>query len=118
MKTINALFIGMYPNVVSPYRNVFFQNLIFAMADIGVDCTVVSPVPLTKYGLSIKNIDYKTIHRTANGAEVTVYYPWYISASSKQIGSFNTEKLSEKSKKSLTLYMATFSYMVDWLQFA
>ena len=96
MKTINALFVGMYPNVVSPYRNVFFQNLIFAMADMGVDCTVVSPVPLTKYGLSIKNIDYKTIHRTANGAEVTVYYPWYISASSKQIGSFNTEKLSEK----------------------
>jgi hypothetical protein len=59
MKTINALFVGMYPNVVSPYRNVFFQNLIFAMADMGVDCTVVSPVPLTKYGLSIKNIDYK-----------------------------------------------------------
>lgn len=96
MKSINALFVGMYPNTVSPYRNVFFQNLIFAMADMGVNCTVISPVPVTKYRLSVTRIKYKTIHRTANGAEITVYYPRYVSASSKQIGSFNTEKLSEK----------------------
>lgn len=96
MKTINALFVGMYPNVVSPYRNVFFQNLIFAMADMGVDCTVISPVPITKYGLNVKKVDYRTIHETPKGSKVTVFYPWYISASSKQIGSFNTETLSEK----------------------
>ena len=96
MKTINALFVGMYPNVVSPYRNVFFQNLIFAMADMGVDCTVISPVPVTKYGMNVRSIDYMTTHETPKGAKVTVYYPWYVSASSKQIGSFNTEKLSEK----------------------
>ncbi len=95
-KSINALFVGMYPNNVSPYRNVFFQNLIFAMADMGVDCTVISPIPVTKYRLSIKSIAYKTIHKTPNGSEITVYYPWYVSASSKQIGTFNTEKLSEK----------------------
>ena len=96
MKNINALFVGMYPNVVSPYRNVFFQNLIFAMADMGVDCTVISPVPVTKYGMNVRSIDYMTTHGTPKGAKVTVYYPWYVSASSKQIGSFNTEKLSEK----------------------
>ena len=96
MKNINALFVGMYPNVVSPYRNVFFQNLIFAMADMGVDCTVISPVPVTKYGMNVRSIDYMTTHETPKGAKVTVYYPWYVSASSKQIGSFNTEKLSEK----------------------
>ena len=86
----------MYPNAVSPYRNVFFQNLIFAAADSGVDCTVISPVPVTKYGTKIKDIKYKTVHKTPAGASVTVYYPRYISASSKQIGKFNTEKLSEK----------------------
>ena len=96
MKTINALFVGMYPNTVSPYRNVFFQNLIYAMADMGVNCTVISPVPITKYRLNVKNIKYKTIHKTTTGAEITVYYPRYVSASSKQIGSYNTEKLSEK----------------------
>lgn len=96
MKKLNALFVGMYPNIVSPYRNVFFQNLIFAMADMGVDCTVISPVPLTKYGMSIRSIEYKTIHETSKKSKVTVFYPWYISVSSKQIGTFNTEKLSEK----------------------
>ncbi len=96
MKTINALFVGMYPNTVSPYRNVFFQNLIYAIADMGVNCTVISPVPITKYRLNVKNIKYKTIHKTTTGAEITVYYPRYVSASSKQIGRYNTEKLSEK----------------------
>ena len=96
MKKLNALFVGMYPNAVSPYRNVFFQNLIFAMADSGVDCTVISPVPLTKYGMSTRSIKYKTIHETSKGSKVTIYYPRYVSASSKQIGNFNTEKLSEK----------------------
>lgn len=96
MKKLNALFIGMYPNIISPYRNVFFQNLIFAMADMGVDCTVISPVPLTKYGLKTRSIKHMTIHETSKGSKVTVYYPTYVSASSKQIGNFNTEKLSER----------------------
>lgn len=96
MKDISALFVGMYPNDVSPYRNVFFQNLIFAIADIGVNCTVISPVPITKYGLNTRNIEYKTEQETPNGSKVVVYYPRYISASSKQIGNFNTEKLSEE----------------------
>lgn len=70
MKKLNALFIGMYPNIISPYRNVFFQNLIFAMADMGVDCTVISPVPLTKYGLKTRSIKHMTIHETSKGSRL------------------------------------------------
>lgn len=92
----SALFVGMYPNEVNKYRNVFFQNLIFAIADKGIECTVISPVPVTKYRRRLKEIPQKTIHKTLNGNDVTVYYPRYISASSKQIGKFNTEVLSEK----------------------
>lgn len=90
-----ALFVGMYPNPVSPYRNIFFQNIIFALADKGVDCTVISPVPITKYGKSILNIPRETFHISPSGKRIKVYYPRYISASSKQIGKYNTEKLSE-----------------------
>lgn len=90
-----ALFVGMYPNPVSPYRNIFFQNIIFALADKGVDCTVISPVPITKYGKSILNIPRETFHISPSGERIKVYYPRYISASSKQIGKYNTEKLSE-----------------------
>lgn len=89
------LFIGMYPNNVNKYRNVFFQNLIFAMADAGIECTVISPVPITKYRKSTKLIPKQTYHYTNKKSKVEVYYPRYISASSKQIGSFNTEKISE-----------------------
>ncbi|MBR4727011.1 MAG: glycosyltransferase family 4 protein [Clostridia bacterium] len=96
MKDTHALFVGMYPDAVSPYRNVFFQNLIFAMADAGVRCTVISPVPVTKYRFQTGRIARRLTHHTPGGADVTVYYPRYISASSKQIGSFNTETLSEK----------------------
>lgn len=91
----NALFIGMYPNNVSPYRNVFFRNLIFAMADKAVACTVISPVPITKYMMRTKEIPLCEIQTTPKGSRITVYYPRYISASSKQIGSYNTERLTE-----------------------
>lgn len=89
------LFIGMYPNNVNQYRNVFFQNLIFAIADSGVECTVVSPIPVTSYGKKVKTIPKETFHHTPKGSSVKVYYPRYISASSKQILSFNTEHISE-----------------------
>lgn len=92
----SALFVGMYPNEINKYRNVFFQNLIFAIADKGVKCTVISPVSVTKYRRRVKEIPQKTIHRTSKGNDVIVYYPRYISASSKQIGRFNTEVLSER----------------------
>ena len=99
MKPLKALFIGKYPDTVFPYRQVFFQNLIFALADLGVECTVISPVPLTNfthYKLNARSVQNQVIHHSPGGADVTVYYPRYLSASSKQIGSFNTEKLSEK----------------------
>ncbi len=89
------LFVGMYPNEVERYRNIFFQNLIFAIADTGVECTVISPVSITKYRQEITAIPLQCTHRTASGKEIKVYYPRYCSVSSKQIGMYNTEKLSE-----------------------
>lgn len=91
----NALFIGMYPNALDKYKNVFFQNLVFAIADKGIKCTVISPVSITKYRMSIGDIPKKNIQKTLKGNEVTVYYPRYTSLSSKQIGKINTETFSE-----------------------
>lgn len=91
-----ALFVGMYPNEVNKYRNVFFQNLIFAIADCGIECVVISPVSITKYRKKIRLIPKSEIHTTERGSKVKVYYPRYISASSIQIGSFNTEIISER----------------------
>ncbi len=93
---MNILFVGMYPDEFSPYRNVFFQNLIYAMADSGVNCTVISPVPVTRYRGNLKKVSKQRIDKTPSGAPITVYHPRYISLSSKKIGNFNTGILSEK----------------------
>ena len=50
------LFVGWYPNPEDKYKNIFFRNLIFAMADMGIECTVISPVSYMHYGKRIKNI--------------------------------------------------------------
>lgn len=95
MKKRRILFVGMYPNPPSPYRNVFFQNLIFAIADQGVECTVISPIPVTRYRSKTKLVPKHSYDTTPGGNKVEVYAPRFISASSKQIGSFNTEHISE-----------------------
>lgn len=89
------LFIGWYPNPIDKYKNVFFQNLIYEMARQGVDCTVISPVSIMKYGNNAHKIPYHIEECVDNGVYVHTYYPKTISASSKQIGPFNTEVISE-----------------------
>lgn len=91
----NYLFIGWYPSNVDQYKNVFFQNLIFALADAGNDCTVISPISIMKYRMKVCSIPKETVHYSPNGNEVKVYYPRVFSASSIQLGSYNTERLSE-----------------------
>lgn len=94
-KELNALFIGWYPNSVDKYKNIFFQNIIFEMARQGVNCTVISPVSLMKYRTSICKIPFYIKETVGKNIFVDTYYPKTISASSIQIGSFNTEKISE-----------------------
>lgn len=93
MKSI--LFVGMYPNDIDQFRNVFFRNLIFAIADQGIKCVVISPVSLTKYGFEIFRIPQVEIQRTNKGAEIEVYYPRYVSLSAKNIFGYNTCKATE-----------------------
>ena len=84
------LFIGTIPNPANKYANVFFQNLIFAMADRGTECHVISPVSITQYKDKIKLIPKETIITTPNGAKVYVRHPRYVSTSAKKIGALNT----------------------------
>ena len=92
---MNILFVGMYPDEHNEYRNVFFRNLIYAMADCGVRCTVISPVPVTKYRKALLKVSKKRIDVTPKGNKVTVYHPRYISLSSKKILGIHTGILSE-----------------------
>ena len=67
------------------------------MADNGVNCTVISPVPTTRYRHNLCKV--KKFHEdiTPKGSIVKVYYPRYASFSSKKILNTNTGILSEMS---------------------
>ena len=97
MQVNRMLFVGIYPNPVDPYRNVFFQNLIFSLADQGVECTVIMPVSVTHYRKNTRRIPLKTVQTTPQGRTVEVYYPRCVTYSSRKIGGWNTGKLSERS---------------------
>lgn len=90
------LFVGLYPNEVDQYSNVFFQNLILSIAETGIECTVISPVSITKYKDNIKNISYERLEETKNGYKVRVIHPRTLSFSSKSIFGIKTFKLTEK----------------------
>ena len=97
-KQLRILFVGSYPNVIEPYMSVFFKALIYEMADIGVECHVISPVSITKYRNRVFDIPEKTDEYTKNGSKITAYYPKIISYSAKKIGKWNTMYLTaEKS---------------------
>ena len=95
MPVSRMLFVGIYPNPVDPYRNVFFQNLIFSLADQGVECTVIMPLSVMHYRGKLDQIPEKAVDVTPQGNRVAVYYPRCLTFSSKQIGSWNTGRLSE-----------------------
>ena len=98
MKIRSILFVGNYPNPADLYRNVFFQNLIFAIADKGIRCSVIAPVSYTHYRSKIRDIPKYVQHTTGQGNTVDVYYPRCVTYSSKKIlGIYNTGRLSEHS---------------------
>ena len=103
---MNILFVGMYPDEVNKYRNVFFQNLIYSMADAGVNCTVISPVPITKYRSNIFKVSKERYDVSSNGNKIRVIHPRYISLSNVKIGRINTGYLSEKSFQRAALKVA------------
>ena len=97
------VFVGGYPNAKDVNLYVFFRNLVHAIADIGVECHVVSPVSVTKYKASVKSIPRHKEEKTENGSIVYVHHPRYLSFSQKQIGLVNTMKYTHASYLSAAL---------------
>lgn len=91
---MRALFIGSYPNPVEPHRSVFFRELIYQMAKQGVECTVITPVSLSKYRASVKNIPVYSSEIISEGIYIDVFRPRTVSFSAKKIGGWNTIKMT------------------------
>ena len=98
MKLKRVLFTGAYPNPVSENLNVFFRNIIYAIADKGIECYVIAPVSVTGYGSNIKKIPEYITETTPNGNIVKVYHPRTISVSAKNIFNiYNTIHIMQNS---------------------
>jgi teichuronic acid biosynthesis glycosyltransferase TuaC len=82
-----------YPTTVTPASQIFVQNLVWGMADQGVECSVISPLPI--------NINYRYTfyprsaeQRTPSGNIVKVYYPRYFSFGQRYLPGFNSVRLT------------------------
>ncbi|TKD70734.1 glycosyltransferase family 4 protein [Pseudalkalibacillus hwajinpoensis] len=82
-----------YPNPVEPNVLVFVQQLVWSMADKGINCSVICPMPVnlnTKY----LKFPYKTSETTENGTTVDVYFPKYIGYGQSEILGFNPARIT------------------------
>lgn len=67
-----------YPNKLEPTACVFIQQLVWSFADLGNECEVIAPLPVT---LNPKYLGYvnEEIEITENQNKVKVHHPKYIS---------------------------------------
>lgn len=78
-----------YPNLLTPTRQVFVQKLVWAMADLGLDCTVISPVPVNQYLKTFHRQPVQATENTPLGATVKLYFPRFISAGQNKLLGIN-----------------------------
>lgn len=81
MKSISII-VNKYPNELEPNVCVFIQQLVWSLADNGIKCVVVAPVPIN---LNIKYVRFskKRDEYTENGNKVEIFHPKYISLGQK-----------------------------------
>lgn len=65
-----------YPNQEDKNGLVFVQQLVWALADMGQECTVVCPLAVNLYP-SLRRIPYHVIENTSKGNKVNVFFPKY-----------------------------------------
>lgn len=84
-----------YPNPIEPNVLVFVQQLVWTMADLRMDCTVICPMPIN-INPSYAKFPNKIIEQTENGNLVTVYLPKYIGFGQSDILGFNPARITTK----------------------
>jgi len=92
MKSI-CIISNRYPNVLTPTRQVFVQKLVWAMADLGVECTVICPIPINQY-FNFYKLPVESVETTPNGSTIKLYFPRYVSAGQRKVLWFNTANLT------------------------
>lgn len=93
MLTRVCIITNKYPNDIDKNVLVFVQQLVWAMADLGVSCSVICPIPINlnyRYAMFPKKI----IEQTENGSTVEVFFPKYIGFGQSDIFGYNPSHLT------------------------
>lgn len=85
MKNSIMILANKYPNILEPTTNMFIQQLAWQFADMGLDVSVVCPLPVN-INFKYKDIPFIEEENSDSGKTIKVYHPKYISLG--QSGSF------------------------------
>lgn len=81
-----------YPTDTSP-KFPFVDQLVCQIADLGIECTVLNPVSITRKIIYKEPLKPKQWYRiTQNSNKIRIICPRYVSFSSKNIGKINTSQ--------------------------
>lgn len=93
MKSI-CIICNRYPHILTPTRHVFVQKLVWALADIGIECTVISPVPINQYIKDYKKQPYAAIEKSPSGNDIRLFFPRYITFGQRNFFGYGTSRLT------------------------
>ncbi|GGF96563.1 glycosyltransferase [Paenibacillus aceti] len=82
-----------YPTETNP-RNPFIEQLVVTFKDMGIDCTVLNPVSITKALVRNSGLSPKRWSKNIESGVVEIYSPRYLTFSSKKYGPINTNVLN------------------------
>ncbi len=85
-----------YPNLFDPASLVFVQQFAWAIADLGIECTVICPIAFNIEIKKGKKLPYEDNETTPNGSIIKIYYPRYFGYGQRNLFFFNTAKLTLK----------------------
>jgi len=68
--------------------------LVWALADMGIECTVIAPVPVNQYLSTYKKQPLEAIETTSNGAKIKLYFPRYFTFGQRKIFGYSTSRIT------------------------
>lgn len=93
MKSI-CIITNKYPTKYNTSASVFVQQLVCGLADQGINCTVICPIPININVIQGIKLPFKTIEITSKGTKVDVFFPKYIGFGQQDLKIMNTASLT------------------------
>jgi teichuronic acid biosynthesis glycosyltransferase TuaC len=92
MKRITVL-CSLYPNSINASGQVFIQQFVWSLADMGIKCVVICPVAINQYP-ELRTLPESTLEKSPNGFDIQVFFPKFLSAGQKNFLGIKTARIT------------------------